>query len=211
MKIIKITLKNIKHTEKQNKYQKSKNVGWGRLGKTPRYLICLITWSGSKLRIMFRLNPFLYYWLICVCSWLVYVKWPGVIEGHPKTGKLEWSFSYLRRETGRNELIPTEKFLSLPPCKSVNQVPWTKMLRNNWTKAGVLPSAVFVRAIALQTKISRSRKSLRNLGSMPMMFARFVYLKNQSTGSLKEKLVECCGITVLTTACWWPSNHSIPA
>jgi len=39
------TLK-ISNTRKKNikKYQKSKNVGWeGRLGKTPRYLICLIT------------------------------------------------------------------------------------------------------------------------------------------------------------------------
>jgi len=56
------TLKNIKKYKthgKTKKYQKSKNVGWGKkVGVNPRYLICLITWSGSKLRIMLRLTPF---------------------------------------------------------------------------------------------------------------------------------------------------------
>jgi len=60
------TLKNIKKYKthgKTKKYQKSKNVGWGKkVGVNPRYLICLITWSGSKLRIMLRLTPFLYYY-----------------------------------------------------------------------------------------------------------------------------------------------------
>jgi len=76
----------------------------------------------------------------------------------------------------------------------------------------MIPSAVFILAIVLQTKISLSSKFLRNLGSMPETFPHVLSTsRKHATGFLVESFGECCGSTVLTAACYWPSSHCIPA
>jgi len=55
-------------------------------------------------------------------------------------------------------------------------------------------------------------KFLRNLGSMPKTFTHvFSTSRKHTNGFLVKSFGECCGSTVLMTACYWPSSHSIPA
>jgi len=70
-------------------------------------------------------------------------------------------------------------------------------------------SAVFV---ALQIKFSLSSKILRTLGSMPKTSTHALSTsRKHTTGFLVKSFGECCGCAVLTTACYWPSSHCIPA
>ena len=48
------------------------------------------------------------------CGWLVCVKWPGVLGGKRKFGKLGWWSSHTRRETKENLELPGQLFPSLP-------------------------------------------------------------------------------------------------
>jgi len=76
----------------------------------------------------------------------------------------------------------------------------------------IIPSAVFILAKVLQTKISLSSKFLRNLGSMPKTFTHVVSTsRKHATGFLVTSFGECCKNRVLTTTFYWPSSHCIPA
>jgi len=76
----------------------------------------------------------------------------------------------------------------------------------------MISSAVFVPAAALQIKFPLSSKLLKNVGSM---VKRSTYAlstsRKHTTGFLVKSFVECCGCTVLTAACYWPSSHFISA
>jgi len=49
-----------------------------------------------------------------------------------------------------------------------------------------------------------------NAGSMPKMSAHVLSTPRKHTiGFFEKSFGECCGSTVLTTACYWPSNHCI--
>ena len=49
---------------------------------------------------------------------------------------------------------------------------------------------------------------LRNLGSVPKTFAHVLLsLRKHTTGFLVESFGKCCGSTVSTAACYWPSIH----
>ena len=79
----------------------------------------------------------------------------------------------------------------------------------------MIPSAVFVPAVALQTKYSLFFKFffkfLRNLESMPKTFKHVLPTsRRNTTGILVKSLGECCGSTVLTAACYWPWSDCIP-
>jgi len=75
----------------------------------------------------------------------------------------------------------------------------------------IIRSAVFIPPIVLQTKISLSSKFSRNFGSMPKTFTHVLSTsRKHTTGFLMKSFGECCG-PVLTTACYWPSSHCIPA
>jgi len=76
----------------------------------------------------------------------------------------------------------------------------------------MIPSAVFVPAVALQTKFSLSTRFLRNLGSMPRrLYTCFVDLSKDLTSFLVKSFGECCGCAGLTAACYWSSGHCITA
>jgi len=76
----------------------------------------------------------------------------------------------------------------------------------------MIPIAVFVLAIALQTKISLSSKFLRNLGRMSKTFTHVLSTSREHTTELLVKSFgKRCVSTVLTAACYWPSSHCIPA
>jgi len=63
-----------------------------------------------------------------------------------------------------------------------------------------MPSAVVVLAVAFKTKFSLSSKFSRNIKSMSKVVqACFI------------DFGECCGRTVLMSACYWPPSHCIPA
>ena len=79
-------------------------------------------------------------------------------------------------------------------------------------KRWVIPNVVFILAIVLQTKIPLSSKFLRNLGSMPKTFTHVLLTSRKHTiGFLMKSFGECCGSTVLATACYWSSSRCIPA
>ena len=74
----------------------------------------------------------------------------------------------------------------------------------------IIPSAVFILAILLQTKISLSRKFLRIFGSMSKTFTHVLSTSRKHTNwFLVKSFAECCGSKVLT-ACYWTSTHCIP-
>jgi len=76
----------------------------------------------------------------------------------------------------------------------------------------MIPDAVFVAAVALQTKFPLSRKISRNLGSMPKTYTDVLSTsRKHTTGFLVKNVGDCCGSTVLTGASCWPSSHCIPA
>jgi len=76
----------------------------------------------------------------------------------------------------------------------------------------MIPSAVFVPAVALQTKFSLSSKYLRNLGSMPKTSAPVLLTsRKHTTGFLVNSFGKRCRSTVLTAACCWRSSQCIPA
>jgi len=75
-----------------------------------------------------------------------------------------------------------------------------KQLNQSWR----ISSAVFVLAVALQTKISHSNKFSRNLANIPQMCMHVLSTSRQHSAVSFGKIVgECCG-TVLTAACYWP-------
>jgi len=76
----------------------------------------------------------------------------------------------------------------------------------------MIPSPVFVPAVALKIKFSLSSKFLRNLRSMPQTCTHVLSTSiKHTTGFLVKSSGQCCGSTVLTAACYWPSSHCIPA
>jgi len=68
-----------------------------------------------------------------------------------------------------------------------------------------LEDAVCVPALALQTKFSLFSKFLRNLGSRQKT-STHAFLRKHTTGFIVKSLGECCGNTVLTAPCYWPSS-----
>jgi len=78
-------------------------------------------------------------------------------------------------------------------------------------QSSTIPSAIFVLPVALQTKVSLSRKFSRNLGSLPKMSPRFCLLREYVRPGPGKSFAECCGSTMLTAACYWPSSHCISA
>ena len=82
------------------------------------------------------------------------------------------------------------------------------MLRKYWNQSWMIPTAVFVAAVAPQNKFPLSSKFSRNPGRMP---------KTSSTsgkymaGFLVKSFGGCCGLTVLTGASCWPPNNCISA
>jgi len=75
----------------------------------------------------------------------------------------------------------------------------------------MLPSAVFVPAVALQTTFSLSSKCLTNLRSMLKTSIHVLSnSRKHTTGFFAKSFGECCRSTVLTATCYWPSSHCIP-
>jgi len=77
-----------------------------------------------------------------------------------------------------------------------------------------MSSVVFVLAVALQSKFLISSIFSKYLGNMTKMFKPTHVLstsRKHITRSVEKIFRECCGRTVLTTACYWPSSHYIPA
>ena len=76
----------------------------------------------------------------------------------------------------------------------------------------MIPSAGFILAIALHTKISLSSKFLRNPGSMPKAFTHVLTTSREHTTEfLVKSFGKRCVSTVLTAACYWLSSLCIPA
>jgi len=60
--------------------------------------------------------------------------------------------------------------------------------------------------VATQTQHSLSNKFTRNLGNIPKTSAHVLTtLSKYITGFLVKSFGECCGSTVFTAACYWPS------
>ena len=65
---------------------------------------------------------------------------------------------------------------------------------------------------SIQTKIPLSSKFLRNLGvCQKLSNTYFVDLEKAYDRFLVKSFGECCGSTVLTTACYWLLSHCTPA
>ena len=63
-----------------------------------------------------------------------------------------------------------------------------------------------------RSTFSLSSKFLRYLGNMQKTSTHALSTsRKHTTGLLVKSLVECFGRTVLTTVCYWPSSHCIPA
>jgi len=76
----------------------------------------------------------------------------------------------------------------------------------------MVPSAVFVMAVALHNKLPLSSKFSRNLGSMPKTYTNVLLtLGKYMTRFLVKSFGEYCGRTVLTDASFWPSSNCISA
>ena len=76
----------------------------------------------------------------------------------------------------------------------------------------MIPSSVFIVAVALQTKPSISSKFSANFRSVRKISIHVLSTSGKyMTGFLVESFGECCGSTVLTVACYWPPSHCIPA
>jgi len=75
------------------------------------------------------------------------------------------------------------------------------------SSAWKIPSAVFVLVVAIQAIFSFSSKFLKNPGSMPKTSTYVLSTsRKHMTGFLMKSSGECCGSTVLTAACYWPSK-----
>ena len=77
----------------------------------------------------------------------------------------------------------------------------------------MIPSAVFVAAVALQNTFPLSSKFSRNPGSMPKTYRLHMFCRPRESIWLGSswKALGGCGSTVLTGASKWPSSHCIPA
>ena len=76
-------------------------------------------------------------------------------------------------------------------CREINEANW------------LTPRAVFVPAVAIQTKFSLFSKFSINLGSMPKMFTYVLSTSRKHTTRFHVRSFgECCGSTVLTAACY---------
>ena len=85
-------------------------------------------------------------------------------------------------------------------------MPWKNMPRNNWTQCGLRPGCSTTDQIfTLQQIFEKSWEYAKDV------YTCFVDLEKAYDRVTREKLVECFGKTVLTTACYWPSSHCIPA
>jgi len=141
--------------------------------------------------------------LVCVN----FVKCPGVMEEHREIGKLVWSSSYTKRETGANapttgaffSLASQEKCMPSALQKRCHEI--IELQLDN-AQCGFRPG----RSTAYQ--IFTLQQILRNLGSVPKTFAHVLLsLRKHTTGFLVKSFGKCCGSTVLTAACYWPSIH----
>ena len=75
----------------------------------------------------------------------------------------------------------------------------------------MIPSAVFVQAVALQCEFSLSSKFLRNLGSMPKTSTHALSTsRKHTTEFIVKSFGKRCVSTVLTAACYRVSSHCIP-
>jgi len=74
----------------------------------------------------------------------------------------------------------------------------------------MIPSVVFVAAVALKKKFLLSRKFSRIPGMMPKIYTRVLSISGKCmAGFFVKSFGECYGSTVLTGASCWPSS-SIP-
>ena len=72
----------------------------------------------------------------------------------------------------------------------------------------MIPSVVFVVAVALQNKLLHFRKFSRNPGSMSKCYTHVLStLGKFMAGFLVKSFGWCCVGTVLTVACYWPSSQ----
>ena len=76
----------------------------------------------------------------------------------------------------------------------------------------MIPSAVFVAAVAIQNKFPLPSKLSRNPGSMPKTYSLHMFCRHRESIDRvsRETRWECCVSTVLMAACYWPSNNCIP-
>jgi len=72
----------------------------------------------------------------------------------------------------------------------------------------MIPTVVFVAAVALQNRYPLSRKFSRNPGSIPKISSTS---GKYMAGFLVKSFGECCSRMVLTGASCWPPNNCIPA
>jgi len=72
----------------------------------------------------------------------------------------------------------------------------------------MIPTVVFVAAVALQNKFPLSSKFSRNPGSMPKISSTS---GKYTAGFLVKSFGGCCGRAVLTGASCWRPNNCIPA
>jgi len=91
-----------------------------------------------------------------------------------------------------------------------NDTTSTRFLNKSW----MIPSALIARPYdySLQAKFSLSNKNLRKRWSMPKTSTHVLLTsRKQKTRFFVNIFEKCCGRTGLTTACYWPSYHCIPA
>jgi len=80
-----------------------------------------------------------------------------------------------------------------------------RQLNQNW----MVTSAVFILAVALQTKCLLSSKFLRNLVSM-LIYSLFFKLEQCYDRIHGKCCGECCGNMLLTDTCYWSPTDCIP-
>ena len=158
---------------------------------------------------------------------LVCVNWHGVLaywvrKGYDNPAEFHFSWVYNFSATPISLRIWAPGGLAF--WKIIGKVydKWFEKDATKWlNQSCMIPSAVCVPAVTLQTEFSLSSRFLRNLGSMPKMCKHALSTSTKehsdlststklgAAGFLVKSFGECCGSTVLTTACYWPSSHCI--
>jgi len=135
---------------------------------------------------------------LCVSSGLVFWKGTKRLENHLHTQE--------GRDESMNEL-PRHLFL-YPHWKSACQVPWKKIPRKNWTKAGGYTNAIFVLPVSRQNKILILQKFFdKSWEYAKVVWACFVDHEKTYDRAPRESFGECCGVR-----CWRPpvTGRQIP-
>jgi len=90
----------------------------------------------------------------------VFIKWPSLLAGHCKIGKLGWSSLYTRRETGENALT-TVACLSLASLEKRMQTALEKHAVRSLNQSFKVFSMIFVPAVPLQTKFCQLQETIQ--------------------------------------------------